>query len=470
MRHAWLALLLAGCISIPPPPAAPWPREPLAYLAPIGSGANAGPGMEGRFPIDLPTVLRLAGANSLEIAFVREKVDEAYARTRLAEERTWPVLIPGVAFRRHEGITQATEGEFVDVDKQQSFAGAGARVRWEVGEAVFATLSASQRYEASRSQLEATEQRSVLEAGEAYYDLVREQSRARVAAQAAESAARLAEELDAAFQAGRAFEGDVLRARVQQTRARLEHLEAEESIRLASMRLGTLLRLASGIELYPAEAAPAPLELVSPGVPEGDLVGEALERRPEIRQALADLDAERYEQRAATWGPLVPEIEIAATAGGLGAVPSDFKSTEDYAVLVGWRIGPGGLFDSGRRRLAGSRVRQAEIHLARVRQGIVAEVRSNLSQVRALEEQKRLAERAVTDAERALSLNQERQRHGIGIPLEVLQAEDALARARMDYFTAIVESNQAQLRVFAAAGRSHDPTDSRAHSEKSRSS
>lgn len=78
-----------------------------------------------------------------------------------------------------------------------------------------------------------------------------------------------------------------------------------------------------------------------------------------------------------------------------------------------------------------------------------------LAQLRAKEEQRKLAEQAVADAERALSLNQQRQGQNIGLPLEVLQAEEALTRARLDSYTAVTEYNQAQLRAFAFVGRKH---------------
>jgi outer membrane protein TolC len=88
-----------------------------------------------------------------------------------------------------------------------------------------------------------------------------------------------------------------------------------------------------------------------------------------------------------------------------------------------------------------------------VRQRVGDEVRTAQAQAKAKGEQLRVAEQAVRDAEEALTLNQERQARDIGLPLEVLQAEEALTRARLDHFLTIIEFNQAQLRLFAAAGR-----------------
>lgn len=448
------ATLLGGGCAVERPWEADWPRETVSY-APASDNLVRGAFREGRFPIDLATVLRLAGANSLEVAYVREKVHESYALAQMADEKFWPTLGAGYVFRRHEGLTQATDGTFLEVDKQQTFAGAVGRLRWDVGDAIFSTLSASQRYEGSKSFLEATQQDIQLEAAQAYYDLVREHLRARVSEQSSGVSEKLATELNLSFQAGRTFEGDVLRARVQHASSRLQLLRSREAIKLASLRLGSLLRLAPGIELFPAEDVPRALQLVAPDFKDAELVEEAIGNRPEIRQALAELNARRHDKSAVTWGPLIPDLQIEAAPGRLGRVASDLENTEDYAFSLGWRIGPGGLLDPGRRDLAEARVRQAEIQLERVRQRVTDQVLAALTQARAKGEQRKLAEEAVEDAERALLLNQKRQAQNIGLPLEVLQSEEALTRVRLDLYTAMTEYNQAQLRVFAFAGRKH---------------
>lgn len=462
MRYGLVALfvLVGGCASRHSWDT-PWPVAPQPYPSPSEArAADRGPSpvREVRFPVDLPTVLRLAGANSLDIAFVREKVHEAYARSQLAEELFWPMfLVPAARFLRHEGRTQATDGSFLNVDKQQLFAGGGGSLRWEVGDAIYQTLSASQRYEGAQSALEATEQVVLFEAASAYYDLVREHLKAKVSEQSAEISEKLSSQLEIAVQAGRGFKGDALRARVQYAGSKLSALRSREAIKLASIRLGSLLRLAPGIELYPSEDVPALLQLIPPDAKDPDLLAEALEQRPEVRQAKAEWTASQYDGTGATWGPLIPAVQADAGLGALGPVPSNLSSTRDYALTLGWRIGPGGLFDSGRQNLAEARARQAQINVERIRQRVADEVLSSLAQVRAKEDQRKLAEQAVRDAEEALRLNQDRQAQNIGIPLEVIQAEEALTRARLDLYGAITDYNQSQLKAFTSTGRKHLP-------------
>ncbi len=450
MRRAAVVLLLGGCAAAPPPEVS-WPRVPAPYPS-SGTRVVEGRLPPGPLPIDLATVLRLAGANNLDIAFVREKVREAYAREVLAQEWWWPTVGPQLTRSSHHGLTQETDGTFLDVDKHKLFAGVGARLGWEVGESLFATLAASQRVSESRAALEATQQDVLRDAGVTYFDLVREHLRARVAEESASVSERLATELEASVQAGRGYRGDVLRARVALANARLQVMRAREAAKGASVRLVSILRLEPTIELHPAEEVPALLALAPEGMAEEARLRLALERRPEIRAAVASLEAAREEKSGAVWGPIVPGVQVEAARGGLGGSLHELEGTADYRLTIGWRLGPGGVFDSGRLRLADARVRQAEIELERVRQVVADEVRAGSIALEAARERLDLAASEVRDAEEALGLDEERQARGIGLPLEVLQAEEALARARLDHYSSIVEYNQAQLRVFVATG------------------
>jgi outer membrane protein TolC len=41
---------------------------------------------------------------------------------------------------------------------------------------------------------------------------------------------------------------------------------------------------------------------------------------------------------------------------------------------------------------------------------------------------------------------------GVGLPLEVLQAQKALIQARKDYISSIIDYNKAQYRLFVSVG------------------
>lgn len=439
MKRVAFVLALVGCGG-PRPWEAPWAAQPVRPV-------EAGP-----YAVDLPTVLRLAGANNLDVAIVRESAHEAYGAERIAEEKFWPTAGLSALFRRHEGLTQGTDGKFVDVDKQQLFAGGRMQARWEPGDAIFSKLAASQRFEGSLHRLEAAEQSVSLEAAVAYFDLLREVLRGRISEQSVQISEKLVAQLESAVSLGRSFKGDLLRSRVQLAGHRLNVLRAKESMGVASIRLASILRLAQEIQLVPVEDRAAPLALVPPETTVEVALRDAFDKRPEIQEALAELAASRHEQTSATWGAAIPDVYVDVAPGGLGPTPGKMRDTLDYSVMMGWRIGPGGLFDPGRQHLADARAAKAEINLERARQRVTEQVSIAWTQWKSRLEQMQIAEQAIKDAEEALDLNVKRQATGVGIPLEVIQAEEALTRARLDYLTSVIDFNQAQLRLFAYRG------------------
>ncbi|PYI87439.1 MAG: hypothetical protein DME26_06165 [Verrucomicrobia bacterium] len=71
------------------------------------------------YPIDLPTVLRLANAQNLDIQIARERLKEAKANHESAVEQFFPWISPNAAFRRHENRIQAVDGTMLDVSRRK---------------------------------------------------------------------------------------------------------------------------------------------------------------------------------------------------------------------------------------------------------------------------------------------------------------------------------------------------------------
>jgi len=101
------------------------------------------------YPIDLPTVLRLANAQNLDIQIAREKLKEATANHDSAVEQFFPWISPGVAYRRHEGEIQAVDGTLMDVNKQSYTAGGTLTAQVDFGDAIYNSLAAKQLVKAA---------------------------------------------------------------------------------------------------------------------------------------------------------------------------------------------------------------------------------------------------------------------------------------------------------------------------------
>lgn len=455
MKSSFLffVILVAGCVSGPRPWEKKFLKEPVYYVPRSGTPERENQPLQ-RLPIDLDTVLRLAAENNLDVAQMRETVHAAYGRALSADEKFFPTVSPLIRFWRLEGLTQGTGGEFVDVDKQNILAAAGFSLRWQIGDAVYSVLSSRRRYEASGSNLEAESRNVLLSAATVHFELVRHDQRAMIQEKAVTISEQLVKETQEAVDAGKGFQGDLLRARAQLAHNKILLADASQALKQASVRLASILRLDSGVDLYPVETVPVPLKLVDETKIE-NLVETALSRRPEITAARKELEAAGFDKNSASWGPLIPDLQVDATFGEFGGTAGNLDSQNVYQALLTWRIGPGGLFDSGRQNQADAMIRSAEIGYAKTRQRVVDEVRNAFAAVLAKTDGMMLAESEVKDAEEALKLSQERQALGGGIPLEVILAEEALTRARVDYANSVADYNAAQFQLLMHSGASH---------------
>src|SRR4030095_13341304 len=92
--------------------------------------------------IDLPTALRLAGANNLDVQIAREKVTEARADHDSARARYFPWIVPSVVVRRHDENIQAVNGPILDADKQSLAGGIALNAQVDLGETYYQNLVA----------------------------------------------------------------------------------------------------------------------------------------------------------------------------------------------------------------------------------------------------------------------------------------------------------------------------------------
>ena len=411
----------------------------------------------GAAQIDLPTVLRLVGAQNLDVQIARERLNEAQANRQSAIELFIPSLTPGVTYHRRDGMAQAVPAGTVSDTHLQSYApGATAVAQVAIGDAIFQSLAAKQLVKASDQALETQRQDSLLSAVQGYVDLVKAKALADVVKEALDISQDYQQQLHEAVGAGVAFKGDELRVQTQTEGYQISLRQALEQQRIAAVNLSQILHLDSTVELIPQDADLVPLLLFPTNADLQSLVQQALNFRPELKQSTVLVAAARDAKNGAVYGPLVPSVGAQVFAGGFGGghdnAPSNFGDSEDYLVGAGWRIGPGGLFDFGRIKASKARLASTQLSETKLKDAVISQVVAAHTRLQSLSEQIALAQRKLATARETLRLTRERKQFGVGIVLEDIQAQQALTQARSEYVTVIAEHNKAQYGLNKAVG------------------
>ena len=406
--------------------------------------------------IDLPTVLRLANAQNLDVQIARERLASAKAAYEGAVSEFFPWVSPGITYRRHDNVLQDVSGNMLDVHKESYAPGANFSAEVSLGDAIYATLAAKQTARAANHAVNAQQQISVLAAAQAYFDLAAAQARVGVESEAERIATNLQGQLASGVSAGLAYKGDELRARVQAGQAAIELRRAEEERRNAGALLAEILHLDAGVDLVAPESEMVPITLVDTNAAMGALVAQALHQRPELEQNRALVEAANSSKNGALYGPLVPIVGGQAYLGGLGGGmdngPHRFGDSEDYMVYAGWRIGPGGLFDFSRRHLAEAQLESGRLAAEKVKDAVMREVVTGLTRVRSEADQLSSAKETLLLATQAEQLAEQRKEFAVGAILEDIQTQQDLTHARNQLVTIIAEYNKAQYALQKAVG------------------
>ncbi|HTG45711.1 MAG TPA: TolC family protein [Verrucomicrobiae bacterium] len=412
---------------------------------------------EGRYVIDLPTAMRLANAQNLDVQIAREKMKEAIALQENAKFKFFPTFSPGIGYRRHDNLIQAVDGQIISVHKQSYAPGLTIGGQWDFGETIYQSLAAKQQAKSAEHRLESQRQDSVLLAILNYFDLQFSHAAIQVAQESLRISTNYETQLSQAVAAGLAFKGDQLRVQVQSERSSATLRRAREQERIAAARLAQSLHLDSAIELVTHDTDFAPLLLVETNTTLASLVQETLANRSEMKEAKANYAAALESEKGAVYGPLIPSLGAQVFTGGLAgdsdAGPARFGAQEDYAVGLSWKIGPGGIFDSSRKKAAAARLQAAQLADAKVRDEVAVQVVESFTRIQSLQDQIESARRALHSAENGLALAQQRREFSVGIVLENILAEQDLTRARFDYLKAVAEFNKTQYALKRATGK-----------------
>ena len=431
---------------------------PALHLPSFGAQTTNG----SSYPIDLPTTLRLAGAQNLDIQIARERLKEAEAERTSALERFFPWVAPGVSYHRRDGVAQGVpSGIISDAHFQSYYPGATLSAQVDLGDAIYKSLAAKQLVKASDQALETQRQDTILNAAQGYFDLAKAKALVEVITDALKTSQDYQQQLHEAVASGIAFKGDELRVQTQTKNYQIALRQGVEQQRVVAVNLARILHLDSRVELVPQDAGLTRLTLIEPGTAMDTLVERALRSRPELKESQALILAARESKKGAVYGPLIPSIGAQVFGGGLGGGPdggpSNFGAEGDYLVGLSWRIGPGGLFDSGRVRANKARLAATELGKAKLKDDITSQVVAGLTRLQSLSDQIVLAEANLASASETLRLTRERKQFGVGVVLEDIQAEQELERARSQYVNALAEFNKAQYGLSRAVGSLSGP-------------
>jgi outer membrane protein TolC len=241
---------------------------------------------------------------------------------------------------------------------------------------------------------------------------------------------------------------DVLRAEAQLAQDEGLRFQAQKEFRDASVKLALALKVDPSVTLFPLEPAVKQLTAIPIATPLDDLLNRAAVQRQEVKELALRVEAAEDQHTALWWKALGPKVVGTVEESAIGR-SFDLGNRQIYGGFIGWTLSPSSI---GEIQAARARVDQTKIQAERVLESVKAEVIQARESVLTAQEQIEAAHRGVQAAEAALTLSQVRLEGGVGLTLEVLEAQQALTTARTALVGAIEQYNKAQADLLRAIG------------------
>lgn len=246
--------------------------------------------------------------------------------------------------------------------------------------------------------------------------------------------------------AGTATGVDLLRSQVQLANDKQALLAAQNQYKQVLIALARNLGMSPGTPLELAE----PLRYQPLTRPQAESVlPAALLSRPDYL-SLASQRRGLIEQQRASRARYYPKLSINGNYGGLGRSIGGVQGTGVIQGQLDFT-----LFDrdrSGEGQELASRLKRVDDRIADLRHGIDEEIRAALLNLESAAEQVAVAKEGQDLAQRELELTQDRFQSGVTNNVEVVTAQDELARAQENYILAVSAHLDAKFALARAVG------------------
>ena len=403
-------------------------------------------------PITLQQVIELSNENSTTL-----KAIELQNKLTLADEdmaRSWwlPEIYGGLALHQLWGSAMNGDGRFfTDVNRHNSWTGLGAKANWDFAKGMSdlkaARLNNRHQFEMSKSE----RNKEILRSIEKYYDLLSSFLELRLLDQLLVSNDTICAQIGTRVAAGISYQSEesickaqLLQLKLQRSKVLREYLRLETDLKIE-------MNLAADLRLVPADSLLIPIQILEKGWEESD-IEDVQGKRHDLLALNHKIDLLEVYANNQAKGFLIPQLNLATYTSAFGDVFSPLNPTSAINASLMWRFPLGEIFYQGnkKRYLAQRDMEDNKVNALKLTMNAGME-QYKLEQ-RLLEDHIATATESKEAGKKALAEVLQRQKQGLSIPFELIQAQEVYTSSRMSYYQSIIDYNKQQFRVFVELG------------------
>jgi len=391
------------------------------------------PGWSRAESLTLEEAIRIALANNREILVAKEKIEEARQRIKETKAGYFPTINLGGTYT-HLNEAPSETGKADSYVSKLSF----DQPLYTSGRLSYANKGASLYYQKPQADLKNAQNKITFQVKKAFYAVLLAQENVGVTEKALDQAKRHLAVVEDFFKVGVVSRFDLLRTQVEVANLKPDLIQARNNLRLSRESLANLLSLSSASLKLEGELSFEPLKIN---------LEEAMDRALKERSDLRSLKLQKEMSEVALKLAKVQNKPTLALVGNYQYQnPSHGKDEwgEEWNLNLVLSIP---LFDgwANRARVAQrrSQIKQIDLSLRGLEAGIDLEIKKAFWDLEASEGRIYAQEKNIEQAEEVLSIAEVRYKSGAITNLEVLDAQLALTRVRLDYLKALYDHNVA---------------------------
>ena len=289
----------------------------------------------------------------------------------------------------------------------------------------------------------------------AYYQALQAKNQIKVAQDSVNTLTEHLKNVNAQYTVGTVAKSDVLGTQVQMANAEQNLINANNSYDVAIASLNNVMGLPTDTELNLTDS----LDYNVYEIPLEECTAYARSNRPDVLMAdyqVAIAEAGVQQARAG----YMPKVSAQASKSWAGEDPFGSEETDKrYAQNNNWTAGVVLSWDIWDNNVTQSKVNQSKAAVAKAeaaaentRQSGDLEVRTAYLNLKAAEKSINTTQVAVDKAQEDYKIAQVRYAAGVGTNLDVMDAEEKLAQAQTNYYTALYNYNSSKAALDKAMG------------------
>jgi outer membrane protein TolC len=322
---------------------------------------------------------------------------------------------------------------------------------YQGGKVLFGSLEQKHRLRASRAALKGSLNDVLLESTRRYYTLVLNEALLEIRSRAVEISTEQVRMNTAQERSGTATGLDVLQSQAQLASDQQNLVDQQSTRRQSALQLAASLNSSLAQDLSSVETSLRKKRVIPRLTPLSQLLTIAIDNRPELKQ-YEELRLAAKRAIVVAGSPLHPTADLGGTVFGVGAAGSSTNAIYLLNFAVKWNLGALGTTDLANIQQARWQARQAAVQAKQSFQDVIVQVRTAYDQSLAADKRVESASAQIIAAEEELRIAKKRMEAGIGLNLDVLNAQRDRTQASINKAQAIVDFNIAQVQLLHDVG------------------